>query len=93
MVRLDRLEATSLAYSELHSVSNFGRWKRGGEKGTAAMSRWRVRREWSRAKSTVGALEIDTSRMRFASGKETRMWSMADHERVSLDVVQRVYVE
>ena len=90
---LDRLEVTSLAYSELRSVSNFGRWKEGGEKGTVAMSRWRVRREWSRAKSTVGASEIDTLRIRCASGKDTMMWSIADHESVSPDVVERLYVE
>ena len=85
-----RLEATRLAYSELRSVSNLGRWKEGGEKGVVEMSRWSVKREWSRAKSTVGALEMDTSRIRCASGKDTRMWSMADHDSVSPDVVDRV---
>ena len=34
-----RLEATRLAYSELRSVSNLGRWKEGGEKGVVEMSR------------------------------------------------------
>ena len=41
-------------------------------------------------KSTVGASEMDTSRIRCASGKDTRMWSMADHDSVSPDVVDRV---
>ena len=39
LVNVARLEATSLAYSELRSVSNLGRWKEGGEKGTVEMSR------------------------------------------------------
>ena len=33
LVNEARLEATRLAYSELRSVSNLGRWKEGGEKG------------------------------------------------------------
>ena len=39
LVSVARLDATSLAYSELRSVSNFGRWKEGGEKVTVEMSR------------------------------------------------------
>ena len=39
LVSVARLEATRLAYSELRSVSNLGRWKEGGEKGAVEMSR------------------------------------------------------
>jgi hypothetical protein len=40
-----------------------------------------------------GVVEIETLRMFCASRKETRMWSMADHESVTPDVVERLYVE
>jgi hypothetical protein len=92
-VRLDKLEVTSLAYSELRSVSNFGRWKEGGRERYGSYVEVQGKEVWSRANSTVGASEIDTSRIRCASGKETMMWSMADHESVSPDVVERLYVE